>query len=301
MVVATYHRPEMLERCLRAIGRQDEPPHEVIVVDNTAGDPEVERLAGELGARYLVEPRAGASRARNAGARVAAGDVVAFTDDDAVPEPDWLRRHAEALADTSLAATTGRIFPLPQGSPQGVAYAALAAEDVGPEPFRLDRTSEDWFERVHFGGVGLGPNMVFRRDLFARGWGLPEHLGPNGGIPGEEHYAFYTLVRAGHAVAYLPDARVGHEAPRSVEAVRARARRIVRGSAAYLVMLLVEERGYRRRTLAYALAAARGRRPAWRRGESTERIASRSQLAVAAVIAPFTYARARLRRAAGGA
>ena len=265
------------------------------MVDNTAGDAETRRVAEAHGARYLSEPRPGASRARNAGARAARGDVVAFTDDDAAPEPGWLERHADVLADGSVAASAGRVLALPAGSPQALAYEAVAAEDVGGEPFRLDRSDPHWFERANFGGVGIGPNMVFRRALFDAGWAFDERLGPGAGVAGEEHYAFYTLVRAGHTVAYVPDARVGHEAPPTVEAVRARQRRITRGSAAYLLMLLVEERGYRRRTLAYALAAARGRRPAWRRSEPAERLASRTQLLAAAALAPPTYLAARLR------
>lgn len=262
VVICTRRRPAKLARCLAALDL-DHPSYELLVVDNSAGDRDTRRLAAEAGARYLVEPRSGLSRARNAGARAARGAIVAFIDDDAVPEPDWLRRHAEALADPSLAASTGRILAAPAGSPAARAYAATGGEDLGELPFRLDRGSDGWLERANFGGAGVGTNMALRRELFD-GWGFREGLGPVGGLPGEEHYAFFELLRDGHAIAYEPRAVVHHDAPATVELVERRMQAILRGGTAYLLMLLVEQPGCRRPALRYVLQALRGRRRGWR-------------------------------------
>ena len=67
VIVCTRYRPDPLARCLASLATMDGPDPEVIVVDNTQGDPETERVTTRAGARYVVETRVGLSRARNAG------------------------------------------------------------------------------------------------------------------------------------------------------------------------------------------------------------------------------------------
>jgi hypothetical protein len=266
----------------------------VIVVDNTAGERAIEDLAADAGARYVVEPREGASRARNAGSRAAQGEIIAYIDDDAVAEPTWLCTHTSALKDADLMATTGRIVPMSLDSSAARMYAAAGGEDLGEVPFRVDRTTPCWFEMANFGGVGLASNLALRRTLFEAGWGFPESLGPGGGVPGEEHYAFFTIIRAGHAMAYLPDAIVHHPYPATIAALRRRRFWILQGAAAYMVMLLVEEPEYRRDTLRYMAQSIRGVRRPWRRGHADARLATRLQLLAAACTGPPLYVRTRL-------
>jgi O-antigen biosynthesis protein len=282
VVVCTRHRAELLARCLESLTQLEHPSYELLVVDNTPGDCEVERLAEEAGARYVVEPREGLSRARNTGGQRAKGEVVAYIDDDAVAEPAWLSRHAAALENPGLMATTGRILPVSLDTPAAWMYAAAGGEDLGEVPFRVDRTTHGWFEMANFGGIGVGPNMAFKRALFQAGWGFRESLGLGAGILGEEHYAFFTIIHAGHAIAYMPDAIVRHDYPTTMPALRRKRFRILRGGAAYMLMLLVEESDFRRCTLRYMWEAARGSRRAWRRGDVDERLSNRLQLLAAA-------------------
>jgi len=261
------------------------------VVDNTSGEREVERLAADAGARYVVEPREGLSRARNTGAREARGGIVAYIDDDAVAERACLGRHAAALEDPALAATTGRVLPTSLEAPAARAYAAAGGEDLGQVPLMVDRKTLGWFEMANFGGVGVGGNMAFRRALFETGWGFRESLGSGAGIPGEEHYAFFTLIRDGHAIAYLPDAVVRHDPPTTISGLRRRRSRILRGTAAYMAMLLVEEPEFRRDTLRYMWEAARGTRRAWRHGDAGERLGTRLQLLAAVAAGVPLYLR----------
>ena len=123
------------------------------------------------------------------------------------------------------------------------------------------------------------------------GWGFRESLGPGAGIPGEEHYAFFTILRAGHAIAYVPEAVVRHEFPATAAQLRHRRRRILRGSAAYMAMLLVEEPEHRRDTFRYVWEAARGTRRAWRSVQPEERFAGRLELLGYAAIGLPLYAR----------
>lgn len=107
VVVASNGRPEWLARCLKGLRHLDYPVFEVVVVADT---PSLMALADDpvlalcktvtFDAEHLAE-------ARNAGIAVAAGEVVAFIDDDAVPEPNWLIHHARALETTGAGASVG--------------------------------------------------------------------------------------------------------------------------------------------------------------------------------------------------
>src|SRR5262249_48656920 len=60
---------------------------------------------------YVFAAQQGLSYARNVGAEVAAGDIIAFVDDDAVAERGWLRRMLDDMADPSLACVSGKVIP----------------------------------------------------------------------------------------------------------------------------------------------------------------------------------------------
>lgn len=121
VVVPTYRRPDLLMRCLTALLAQTLPAdrYEILVCDD-GPDPAVqsllERVAREHGRplRYLpVTATQGPAGARNQGWRAARAPVVAFTDDDTVPDPGWLEAGLAAMAP-GVDAVTGRvIMPLP--------------------------------------------------------------------------------------------------------------------------------------------------------------------------------------------
>jgi glycosyltransferase involved in cell wall biosynthesis len=122
VVLPTYRRPQLLERCLRALLAQDlELPYEIVVADDgpdAATEQLVARLAQECGPHqnlsYLpVTATQGPAGARNCGWRAAAGEVIAFTDDDTIPAADWLRQGLAAM-ETGQAAIAGTVqVPLP--------------------------------------------------------------------------------------------------------------------------------------------------------------------------------------------
>ncbi len=119
VVIPTCGRPALLRRCLDAlldqsgIGRDD---YEIVVVDDR-GDSATRRLVDG----FAVRPGAprmrclapfgahGPAAARNAGWRAARGAIIAFTDDDTEPAPDWLQRGEGALRGGDFVAVAGRI------------------------------------------------------------------------------------------------------------------------------------------------------------------------------------------------
>ena len=96
IVIPTYNRPARLVSCLAALAALDYPldRFEVIVVDDGSGTPTVTKsVAGRnsIDVKLVTQSHAGPATARNTGAALARGDYLAFTDDDCMPEADWLR------------------------------------------------------------------------------------------------------------------------------------------------------------------------------------------------------------------
>src|SRR5262249_41911599 len=97
IVIATNGRAASLRATLESLRYLDYPPFEVCVVHGVTPDKTGELLAswhGRLKARHCAERSLTA--ARNLGIAMAAGEIIAFIDDDAIPEPEWLRDLAHA-------------------------------------------------------------------------------------------------------------------------------------------------------------------------------------------------------------
>jgi len=121
IVVPTYRRRELLGRCLAALAGQDldADRYEIVVADDAASEDtrtQVVGLAARVPVRYVaVRGIHGPAAARNAGWTAAVGDVIAFTDDDTIPDAGWAAAGLGAFErNPELAAVTGRTeVPLP--------------------------------------------------------------------------------------------------------------------------------------------------------------------------------------------
>jgi GT2 family glycosyltransferase len=116
IVVPTYRRADLLDRCLAALARQQFAPDEfeIIVADDAASDSTRQQVQVHTGVRYVaVEGRHGPAAARNAGWRAAQGEIIAFTDDDCIPDSNWLAAGMRPFTDPDVVAVTGQtIVPL---------------------------------------------------------------------------------------------------------------------------------------------------------------------------------------------
>lgn len=230
LVVCTRHRPDQLRNCLEAISRLDPGPSDVLVIDNTEGDHETRNAAFEFGARYLVEPLSGLSRARNRAMAECSSDCVAFVDDDALPATDWLARLLEPFGDPNVAAATGDTYD-PKAAP---------GKPVEKPARLLDSKKPLWFEIASFGGLGFGTNMVLRKSSCPDSKIFDERLGR--GAPfwiAEENHAFASLIAQGYCVAHVPAAIVIH--PTKPQDIR----REAATSFAYWLFLFFEFPGHK--------------------------------------------------------
>lgn len=113
IVIPTFARLRQLEACLSALAQQTlAEPWEVVVVDD--GSPQslvglASAWAGRLDLRVIRQPNAGPAAARNRGVQEALSSLIAFTDDDCLPEPQWLAtlvRAARELPGALVGGTT---------------------------------------------------------------------------------------------------------------------------------------------------------------------------------------------------
>jgi O-antigen biosynthesis protein len=105
LIIVSRHRAAMLQRAISAVRLQDNPMLELVVVADPASATAVRCL--QLPTKVVEFDQANVAAARNAGIGVAAGEVVAFLDDDAVPEPTWISRLIAPFENPNVRATTG--------------------------------------------------------------------------------------------------------------------------------------------------------------------------------------------------
>jgi glycosyltransferase involved in cell wall biosynthesis len=164
VIVPVWNDTERLGHCLTALESQTYPDHsyEVIVVDNDF--PKLTRQVAQVvalyaHARFVQEREPGSYAARNTGVAHANGDIIAFTDSDCIPTPDWIEKgvaHLAALGG-SCAVVAGRIeiFPRLATQPNAVEqYEAL-----------VSLAQKEFVAKYNFGATA---NLFTFKEVFAQ-------------------------------------------------------------------------------------------------------------------------------------
>jgi glycosyltransferase involved in cell wall biosynthesis len=200
VVIPTVGRPDALDRCLAALPAPG-PALEIIVVDDRPAGSPGGLVVGAMppGVRTLRSGGSGAAGARNAGARAATGEVLVFLDDDLVPAPGLIDRHRAAHAGDTDVFAVGYSPPRPAQDTWVARAAGLWWEDHFAAMARRDRF---WATDLLSGNVSL------RRERFLALGGFSEQFGR---LRREDWLFGATVLRAGVAVRYLPDAVAHHE------------------------------------------------------------------------------------------
>ena len=195
VIVCTRDGRERIGACLRAIGRMDDANFETIVVDDGSTDGTADYVAAEFpGARLLRLEPGGLSRARNAGAAAATGEILAFTDDDCEPDREWVSRLRKGFADGRFAAAGGPNLPPPARS---LAEAVVSAAPGAPSHVMLDDE-----EAEHLPGCNLAVTKVA---FFAIGGFDPQFH-----TAGDDVDFCWRLRDAGYRLGFVPGAFVWH-------------------------------------------------------------------------------------------
>lgn len=253
IVICTRDGAERLEHMLPAILEQAYPTFETIVVDNaprtTATQDLVEHcFAGRRGLRYVVETRPGLSVARNRGLREARGAIVAYLDDDELPDRAWLASLAWAFARfEGVAAASGPILPAQLETLAQVLFETIGGHSKGRafETTVFDRASHKVQSPLFpVPPFGAGGNMAFRRDVLLELGGFDERLGAGTRVEGgEDTAAFADVMLAGHTVVFEPSAFVRHAHRRGPADLERQLRGYGAGLTAFYTRLVVKYPG----------------------------------------------------------
>ena len=219
VAVCTRDRPEDMRRCLDALIRMPDDGQEYLVIDNCPSTEATRTLVGHYErVRYVREDYPGESAARNRALREAKYDIVAFTDDDAVPDPGWLRALVRNFDDPRVLCVTGLVMP-----------------------FELEFEAQEWFEKYSgFGrgfsrkvldgancnrfavaSAGASVSMALHRKVLACVSAFDEALGVGTRTrSGCDHELFFRILARGYKIVYEPEALSWHRHRRTWEETR---------------------------------------------------------------------------------
>ena len=245
--IASIGRPS-LQRTLRSLQEIDPPDGmsvEIVVLDDDPGGAAarlVEREPeGRLPVRVLAVGARNVATARNACLDAAAGDLVAFVDDDEWVARDWLLRLVAARAEFGADVVVGPVYPVyPAGTPDWLVRA---------NPLQVD-----WGRRGRRLVTGRGGNVLFRRA--DPRWSAVRFDPALGRTGGEDTDFFHRLHLAGAVIVATDDARIEEDVPAArLEPARLR-HRALRSGQSYARVRLAGGRGFDAPGLAFNAGAA---------------------------------------------
>lgn len=207
VVVPTFRRSDQLLACLRALERQTLPPAQTIVVVRDEDDETRAALDAYQGHRPEIVgvSRAGQTHALNTALRQASGEVVAFTDDDAEPRPDWLENLAVHYRDPYVGGVGGKVVvPVLTAAGSSVRVSVGRVSAIGRPHGNHHLGDGPARDALWLKGV----NMSFRRPLCS----FDESLhGPGAQVANDSDIAL-RIHAAGWRIVYEPAAAVDHYA-----------------------------------------------------------------------------------------
>ena len=199
VVVCAYNAADTLDRCLARATRIDYPDYEVIVVDDGSTD-DTAAITNYYDVRLVQTPNRGLSAARNTGIEAATGEIVAFLDADAWPDPDWLTHLARTFQWEDVQGVGGPNVPPPGG---GRIEACVANAPGGPVHVMLtDQVAE------HIPGC----NMAFRKSALEAIGGLD----PRFRTAGDDVDLCWRIQERGWDIGFAPGAVVWHHPRRTI-------------------------------------------------------------------------------------
>ena len=201
VVVCTYNGSRTIAQCCEELTRLDYPDFEVIVVDDGSTD-NVAAIVGAYDVKLIQTENRGLSSARNTGANAATGEIVAYIDDDAWPDPHWLHYLALAYESGEYAGVGGPNVPPPSG---GIAADSVANAPGGPIHVLL---TDDVAEHIP------GCNMSFRRTALKAVGGFDPHFR----VAGDDVDICWKIQERGWKLGFTAAAQVWHHRRNSTSA-----------------------------------------------------------------------------------
>jgi GT2 family glycosyltransferase len=201
VVVCSYNGGRTIRECCEGLARLEYPDFEVIVVDDGSTD-DTAAIANEFGYRVISTENQGLSRARNTGLAASTGEIVAYLDDDAYPDPHWLTYLAVSFSQNGHVGIGG-----PNVTPPDDGLVAECVANAPGNPTHVLLTDE---EAEHLPGC----NMAFRREALEAVGGFDAQFR----VAGDDVDLCWRLRERGWTLGFSPAAMVWHHRRSSVRA-----------------------------------------------------------------------------------
>jgi GT2 family glycosyltransferase len=219
IAICTRNRTDDLAKCLHALSKLPDDGQEILVIDNCPSDNSTALLVETFPqVRYVLEPNPGLDNARNRALLEAKNEVVAFIDDDAVPDGSWLRALIANFNSANVMCVTGLTMPLELETEAQEQFERYSSFSKG---FRRKVFTFRTCNPVATGSVGAGANMAFRKSVMQKVGLFDEGL--DAGTPthsGGDHEMFMRILMAGYHIVYDPAALNWHRHRRTKEELR---------------------------------------------------------------------------------
>ena len=201
VVIPTYKRPRQLNKCLRGIALIDYPKDdfEVLVVDDGSEEPPVDLIEiyrSHFCVKLIRQAHAGPATARNTGAKEASGQYVVFTDDDCIPERQWLAAFGRHFAAHPEYAVGGRTINALEENVCSSASQILI--DYLYDYYNIRNSKAIFF---------ASNNLAFPRKLFLEVGGFDSSFPA---AAGEDRELCDRWLHRGYRMTFEPDAIVFH-------------------------------------------------------------------------------------------
>jgi len=209
VVVSTYNRVDLLERCMQSLQEQNanRKVYEVLIIDNNSKDSTksaVRKYTDKVkNFRYFKEKKQGLSHAKNRGWKESRGEYVAYIDDDAISSKDWVKEIIDFIKRyPKIVAFGGPYFGYTNGKKPKWLPPKYGNFSLGDR----ERPIKTPYESLS------GSNTVFKKKVLKRQGGFKTDLGMKGDklLYGEETKLIFDLVENRHEVYYSPNIKVRH-------------------------------------------------------------------------------------------
>lgn len=201
VIVPTFNRPDRLRACLLSLAALQYPRdrYEVLVVDDGGAAPLdgiIEAVRKDVDATLIRQENSGPAAARNRGAGVARGEILAFTDDDCMPEPNWLLEFAPRISAARNTLLGGRTV-----------NALIDNVFASASQMLIDYLYGYYNEAASRSSFFTSNNIAVAREPFESVGGFAESF-PR--AAGEDREFCSRWIRHGHEMEYVPTAAVRH-------------------------------------------------------------------------------------------
>ncbi|MCL5256797.1 MAG: glycosyltransferase [Chloroflexi bacterium] len=222
VAIATRDRPDTLPKTLDSLLALNYPNYEIIVVDNApktsaTADLVREKYGEQPRVRYVQEQRPGLSWARNCGLRHARGEIIAYTDDDVLVDPNWLVEFLRGFhAADNVGCVTGLTLPAELETPAQLFFEQFGGTNKGRGFGRLifnmttHRMSHPLYPYLTT-NFGTGANTAYLTEVLRSFGGFDPSLGAGTVAPaGEDLETYFQIITRGYTLVSEPGAILRH-------------------------------------------------------------------------------------------